>query len=82
MISEIVIDEIPEDVYDLVSIGFEGVLVISSGEKYIQTSDGYFPFNKSSDFMELNGYFTLGNEELTIKMSVDTFEIIKDLLDS
>ncbi len=82
MIPEIIIEDNFDDVYDLTSIGLEGELVINGDDKYIITSDTYFPFNSPQPFEKIDDYYILKNDEAVFKISPEKYEIIKNILNS
>ncbi len=79
MISEIIIDEEIENVYNLDSIGLQGELVLSKNNKYIVTNDDYFPINSIEDFKLIGNDYIITNEISQLKIPQEKFEILMKL---
>jgi len=81
MIPEIVIQESPEFVYNLMVFDINAELILSEEVKYILTPESYFPFSSISDFVKKDNKFILINDDNDIfSISEENFEMISDLL--
>ena len=78
MISDVRIDDNPEKVYDLNSIGIEGELIITPEKtSYILTNTDYFPTN---NIIKGKNEILIKNEESSIKLNKEQFSIIEKVL--